>query len=85
MAKGPEFLTTKVKSEVDNYEAFIDSNIDANKYNYNAYKNVVVIYLISFPSKQAREILTRRYIDAGWKRVEFETDQRDGSRVELYK
>lgn len=60
--------------DLKRYEEEIDRQL-AEKYEGCG---LAYIYLHKWPRPRLQRELIRRYIAAGWKKVEFHTDQRDG-------
>jgi hypothetical protein len=75
MAIGPNVLTPNFIDEADLYEKKLDDMLSNKKISPNSYINVDVpdgMNLTHF------KILHGRYIDAGWKDVSWNENQRDG-------
>jgi len=78
MALPPQ--TASVESIVNAAEAVIDNHI------INSRQREVYVSIASLPASlgmRERQILTARYLGAGWGKVEFVSDQRNGDYVVL--
>lgn len=75
MAISPKQLSENFMSEVELYEKKLDAKLVSQKLHPNGYVN------LDIPSGMRSDhllILRQRYIDAGWKDVVWNSDQRDG-------
>jgi len=69
------------QTKADEFEGEIDDGLE-EKYNHYLPGNIVSIKISSLPSTAVQEEIRRRYIEAGWKTVEFGTPEGIGH-VEL--
>jgi len=76
MALGPQFLTELFQKDLKSCEEEIDRMLSENKtFGYN--KTITT----KVPKGMNREVFTvlkERYLAAGWKSVEWESEQRNG-------
>lgn len=77
MALSPKLLDEKFMSEVDFYEKEIDKKLATNSliFKINAY---VTLNIPSGMTINHFDILKQRYLNVGWKFVNWESDQREG-------
>jgi hypothetical protein len=75
MAISPKQLSENFMSEVEFYEKTLDAKLVSQKLSPNGCVN------LDIPSGMRSDhllILRQKYINAGWKDVEWNSDQRDG-------
>lgn len=81
MALGPQFLTELFQKDLKSCEEEIDRMLSENKtFGYN--KTITT----KVPKGMNREIfavLKEKYLAAGWKSVEWKSEQRDGDWLEF--
>lgn len=82
MAKGPDVVLKNVEKEINDIETIIDTAIDSEKYSFH--ESYITVPIPACPYGQVRVTLVERYTKAGWSKILFETDQRDGNWVEMY-
>jgi hypothetical protein len=75
MAIGPDVLTDNFMDEIELYEEKLDSILKTKKLPLNSSINLDIpdgMNITHF------KILKERYLDAGWKGIEWNENQRDG-------
>lgn len=81
MAISPNHLNEKFMEEVDYYEKYFDKQLAGKKVQPGGYTTIDNIP--SGYTTAHHQILKERYIESGWKSMEYNSEQREGTWITL--